>query len=54
MLNTQREKTSMERKKILNPSGKEEATNKIMDILEHTNFKKLRTKSFYTIKHKNG
>jgi len=44
----------MERKEILNPYGQGGTTNKIMDVLEHINFKKLRTKSFYTIKHKNG
>ena len=54
ILNTQQEKISMEIKEILNPYGQGHTTNKIMDVLEHINFKKLRTKSFYTIKHKNG
>jgi UDP-hydrolysing UDP-N-acetyl-D-glucosamine 2-epimerase len=54
ILNTQQEKTYIERKEILNPYGQGGVTNKIMDVLEHINFKKLRTKSFYTIKHKNG
>ena len=54
VLNTQQEKTSMEIKEILNPYDQRHTTNKIMDVLEHINFKKLRTKSFYTIKHKNG